>query len=328
MQSYPVPPTYRPDQPNGAAPPRPAAAAAAGAAAAARPGAGARAPGAPGFAPQELAPGFAPPQPPPPPVPRPEDLLLPDRAPVTAEPATWGWRGRMNRVSGGLIKAARRGGGAGDPPVDQRPPARLLPADDRGRRPAEGRGGQDADHDLPVRGVRRLPRRLRRRLGRQRDARHAGRSGEQPRQPARDGVGPALRPVRLRAPRRPGRRPELLRPPAAGRALRRAGVRRQPRQHGADRRGRVPPAAPRAAALLPDDRHRHRQQRALAELAGRGQRRRPRRRGVHLSARRRLQRVVGARPPHPDRPRRPRAERGHRADRRRPVHRQDACAPS
>lgn len=59
----------------------------------------------PGFVPQEQAPGFAPPQPPPPPTPRPEDLLLPNRAPVTAEPATWGWRGRMNRVSGGMIKA-------------------------------------------------------------------------------------------------------------------------------------------------------------------------------------------------------------------------------
>src|SRR5690349_14290345 len=50
-------------------------------------------------------PGFAAPAPPPPPAPRPEDLLLPDRSPVNAEPATWGWRGRMNRVSGGLIKA-------------------------------------------------------------------------------------------------------------------------------------------------------------------------------------------------------------------------------
>ena len=59
----------------------------------------------PGFVPQEQAPGFAPPAPPPPPIPRPEDLLLPDRSPVTTEPASWGWRGRMNRMSGGAIKA-------------------------------------------------------------------------------------------------------------------------------------------------------------------------------------------------------------------------------
>ncbi|HEY8300618.1 MAG TPA: hypothetical protein VIG48_01840 [Jatrophihabitans sp.] len=100
-QSYPVPPSYRPDQPNGAAPPvqptpQPQAAAQAQAA---------PQPQVPGFAPHELAPGFAPPQPPAPPLPRPEDLLLPDRAPVAAEPATWGWRGRMNRMSGGMIKA-------------------------------------------------------------------------------------------------------------------------------------------------------------------------------------------------------------------------------
>ncbi|HET6876945.1 MAG TPA: hypothetical protein VFH38_05405 [Jatrophihabitans sp.] len=40
----------------------------------------------------------------PPPPPRPEDLLVPNRSPVTAEPASWGWRGRLNRASGGLIK--------------------------------------------------------------------------------------------------------------------------------------------------------------------------------------------------------------------------------
>ncbi len=38
------------------------------------------------------------------PVPRPEDLLAPERGPVTAEPASWGWRGRVNRGTGGMIK--------------------------------------------------------------------------------------------------------------------------------------------------------------------------------------------------------------------------------
>jgi MinD-like ATPase involved in chromosome partitioning or flagellar assembly len=36
--------------------------------------------------------------------PRPEDLLVPTRSPLAAEPATWGWRGRLNRGSGGLFK--------------------------------------------------------------------------------------------------------------------------------------------------------------------------------------------------------------------------------
>jgi MinD-like ATPase involved in chromosome partitioning or flagellar assembly len=39
------------------------------------------------------------------PTPRPEELLLPDRPPLSAGPATWGWRGRINRLSGGLIKS-------------------------------------------------------------------------------------------------------------------------------------------------------------------------------------------------------------------------------
>jgi MinD-like ATPase involved in chromosome partitioning or flagellar assembly len=50
-------------------------------------------------------PTFAEPPPPPMPIPRPEDLLVPNRSPVTAEPASWGWRGKVNRASGGLIKA-------------------------------------------------------------------------------------------------------------------------------------------------------------------------------------------------------------------------------
>jgi MinD-like ATPase involved in chromosome partitioning or flagellar assembly len=37
-------------------------------------------------------------------MPRPEDLLLPDRPSVTDAPATWGWRGRVNRMSAGVIK--------------------------------------------------------------------------------------------------------------------------------------------------------------------------------------------------------------------------------
>jgi MinD-like ATPase involved in chromosome partitioning or flagellar assembly len=38
------------------------------------------------------------------PMPRPEDLLVPDRPAITDEPARWGWRGRVNRLSGGAIK--------------------------------------------------------------------------------------------------------------------------------------------------------------------------------------------------------------------------------
>jgi MinD-like ATPase involved in chromosome partitioning or flagellar assembly len=61
------------------------------------------------FAGQQFAPaqpGFGPPVAPVPPVmPKPEDLLVPDQSPVTTEPASWGWRGRFNRGSGGLLKA-------------------------------------------------------------------------------------------------------------------------------------------------------------------------------------------------------------------------------
>lgn len=42
--------------------------------------------------------------PPPPPVPRPEDLLVPNQQPLADEPASWGWRGRLNRASGGMMK--------------------------------------------------------------------------------------------------------------------------------------------------------------------------------------------------------------------------------
>lgn len=41
---------------------------------------------------------------PPAPLPRPEDLLVPDHSPVTTEPASWGWRGKVNRATGGLVK--------------------------------------------------------------------------------------------------------------------------------------------------------------------------------------------------------------------------------
>jgi len=37
-------------------------------------------------------------------MPRPEDLLIPDRPAITEEPAQWGWRGRVNRLSAGAIK--------------------------------------------------------------------------------------------------------------------------------------------------------------------------------------------------------------------------------
>ncbi|WP_375474512.1 cobalamin biosynthesis protein CobQ [uncultured Jatrophihabitans sp.] len=42
--------------------------------------------------------------------PRPEDLLVPNHAPETAEPASWGWRGKVHRGTGGLLKpkAGRR----------------------------------------------------------------------------------------------------------------------------------------------------------------------------------------------------------------------------
>lgn len=41
---------------------------------------------------------------PPPGAPRPEDLLVPSRSSITTEPASWGWRGRLNRGTGGLIR--------------------------------------------------------------------------------------------------------------------------------------------------------------------------------------------------------------------------------
>jgi MinD-like ATPase involved in chromosome partitioning or flagellar assembly len=63
---------------------------------------------------QQYQPQQAPPQQPPqqhmapsaepPPVPRPEDLLEPNQSPVTIEPASHGWRGKLNRGSFGLVK--------------------------------------------------------------------------------------------------------------------------------------------------------------------------------------------------------------------------------
>lgn len=41
---------------------------------------------------------------PPVPNPRPEDLLVPNRSPFADQPASWGWRGKVNRGSGGLFK--------------------------------------------------------------------------------------------------------------------------------------------------------------------------------------------------------------------------------
>jgi MinD-like ATPase involved in chromosome partitioning or flagellar assembly len=65
--------------------------------------------GQPGWAPtgypSEGNPAVAPPwQPEPVAQPRPEDLLAPNRPAVTEAPARWGWRGRVNRASVGLIK--------------------------------------------------------------------------------------------------------------------------------------------------------------------------------------------------------------------------------
>ncbi|MGI8679235.1 MAG: hypothetical protein ACR2LX_11210 [Jatrophihabitans sp.] len=39
------------------------------------------------------------------PIPRPEDLLVPITTNLAAQPASWGWRGKLNRGSGGMIKA-------------------------------------------------------------------------------------------------------------------------------------------------------------------------------------------------------------------------------
>jgi MinD-like ATPase involved in chromosome partitioning or flagellar assembly len=62
-------------------------------------------------APRHYAPRGGQPQPAPsPPLatpsapPRPEDLLEPTDLPLSAEPASWGWRGRVRRASGGLVK--------------------------------------------------------------------------------------------------------------------------------------------------------------------------------------------------------------------------------
>ena len=37
--------------------------------------------------------------------PKPEDLLVPDLMAIADEPARWGWRGRVNRLSGGAVNA-------------------------------------------------------------------------------------------------------------------------------------------------------------------------------------------------------------------------------
>jgi MinD-like ATPase involved in chromosome partitioning or flagellar assembly len=62
-------------------------------------------PSAPGAPPH--APGLQPPHAPGPQpheAPRPEDLLVPDRPSIADAPATWGWRGRINRLSAGTLK--------------------------------------------------------------------------------------------------------------------------------------------------------------------------------------------------------------------------------
>ncbi|WP_375484461.1 MinD/ParA family protein [uncultured Jatrophihabitans sp.] len=62
----------------------------------------------PAQGPQHYAPAYAPQQPvPPQPAlpPKPEDLLVPNQSSVVAQPASWGWRGRVNRATGGLVKS-------------------------------------------------------------------------------------------------------------------------------------------------------------------------------------------------------------------------------
>lgn len=54
-------------------------------------------PGPPGQTPWQQPPA-------PPEAPRPEDLLVPDRPSIGDAPATWGWRGRINKLSAGAIK--------------------------------------------------------------------------------------------------------------------------------------------------------------------------------------------------------------------------------
>jgi MinD-like ATPase involved in chromosome partitioning or flagellar assembly len=63
---------------------------------------------APAARPAAAPPPAAPPPPaagaPPHESPRPEDLLVPDRPSISDAPATWGWRGRINKMSAGAIK--------------------------------------------------------------------------------------------------------------------------------------------------------------------------------------------------------------------------------
>ena len=81
------------------------------------------------------------------------------------------------------------------------------------------------------------------------------------------------------------RRPRLLRPLAGRRALRRTRLRRERQRHRPDPRRRLQLDPPAADALLPRHPGRHRQQHAGRELAGRGRRRRPARRHLARSAR-------------------------------------------
>ena len=65
------------------------------------------APQAPAPGPQHYATGYTqaqPPPPAPPTPPKPEDLLVPNQSPIVAQPASWGWRGKLNRGTGGLFK--------------------------------------------------------------------------------------------------------------------------------------------------------------------------------------------------------------------------------
>src|SRR5579875_1620172 len=96
-----TPEPYQPPAPHSAPPAMPA------------PAPGAPTPGTstatgPANGPRHYSPGRQPQPAPvaaaPTPPPRPEDLLVPPDTPLDAEPASWGWRGRVHRASGGLVK--------------------------------------------------------------------------------------------------------------------------------------------------------------------------------------------------------------------------------
>ena len=190
-------------------------------------------------------------------------------------PATWGWRGGVRRMTGGLVKP--RMGPAERQHVQDRA---AIQRDFDGPRtiafinPKGGaakttgvlaagytfgtvRGGgviawdnNETRGTLGIRGTRSTP----------------------PQHHPRAARGPRPVPGRLPV---ADRRPRCVRPLAGRRALRRAGLRRAARRHRADPRRGLRRRPPAARALLPDPDRRHRQQHAGRELAGRRRRGRP-----------------------------------------------------